>query len=343
MVESFIEGVFLDSTSNSIKNTSEILFHSVSRKLVEEIHLILLNMGVVSYIRHKKSTHEVYVPAIESKKLIEINILKESIFNRVRKNITNSKKIKTSYDIVPISYEELEFIKNNTHWKSNGTIRKHLSSNKKWIGREILRKHINLVESDNYLLDILKERVNNQKYYAPIKNIEIKEKEVEMYDFTVNKTHEYTVNGIRTHNCTLYGDMNGGLAPLSDLYKMEVYELARYYNEFHNKELIPQTIIDKAPSAELAPGQEDTDNLPPYPLLDARLKVFLEGERAYKEKFYEIMKIQNGMSASDYHEIDRMVMKNEFKRKQAPITIKVHEKAFGIGRRVPIVHKWKGI
>lgn len=142
--------------------------------------------------------------------------------------------------------------------------------------------------------------------------------------------------------CTLYGDMNGGLAPLSDLYKMEVYELARYYNQLHNKELIPQAIIDKAPSAELAPGQEDTDSLPPYPLLDARLKVFLEGEKAYGEKFYEILKTQNEMSASDYHQIDHMVMKNEFKRKQAPITIKIHEKAFGIGRRVPIVHKWKG-
>jgi len=342
LVKPFIEGVFLDSTSNGNKNTSEILYHSVSYKLVEKLHLILLNLGVVSYIRSRKNLHEVYIPAIESEKLLNFKILKKSIANRLYNNTKNTKKIKTSYDVVPITHCELSHIKDNTHWKVNGTIRRHLNKNSKWIGRSILKKFLDTIKNKSDITVALEDRIKSKTYYAAIKKLETVETEVEMFDFTVEKDHEYTVNGVKTHNCTIYGDMNGGLAPLSDLYKMEVYELARYYNEFHNKELIPESIINKAPSAELAPGQEDTDNLPPYPLLDARLKVFIEGREAYREDWAEILRVQNQMSASDYHQIGRMVRRNEFKRNQAPITLKIHEKAFGIGRRIPIVQKWQG-
>ncbi|MBO1925738.1 NAD(+) synthase [Staphylococcus epidermidis] len=78
--------------------------------------------------------------------------------------------------------------------------------------------------------------------------------------------------------CTLYGDTNGGLGLLGDLYKTEVFELSRHINEYAGRELIPQAIIDKPPSAELAPGQKDEDNLPPYAVLDEILKWHIEGQ-----------------------------------------------------------------
>ena len=79
--------------------------------------------------------------------------------------------------------------------------------------------------------------------------------------------------------CTLYGDTNGGLGLIGDLYKTEVFALARHVNEAAGRELIPQAIIDKPPSAELAPDQLDTDSLPPYPVLDEVLKLLIEGQR----------------------------------------------------------------
>lgn len=79
--------------------------------------------------------------------------------------------------------------------------------------------------------------------------------------------------------CTLYGDTNGGLGLIGDLYKTEVFALSRHVNEQAGRELIPQAIIDKEPSAELAPGQRDVDSLPPYPVLDEVLKLLIEGER----------------------------------------------------------------
>jgi len=140
--------------------------------------------------------------------------------------------------------------------------------------------------------------------------------------------------------CTLYGDMAGGMAPISDLYKMEVYAVAKYINELAGTAVIPQAILDKEPSAELAPGQKDTDNLPPYPILDAILKLNIEGELlGEKEKFacQEIVRFNQ-----DYAEKTlRLMTGAEFKRRQAAIGIKMHQKAFGYGRRVPIAQKWR--
>ena len=85
--------------------------------------------------------------------------------------------------------------------------------------------------------------------------------------------------------CTLYGDTNGGLGLIGDLYKTEVFALSRHVNEAAGRELIPQAIIDKEPSAELAPGQRDTDSLPPYPVLDEILKLLIEGRRLAPAEF----------------------------------------------------------
>lgn len=121
---------------------------------------------------------------------------------------------------------------------------------------------------------------------------------------------------------TLYGDMNGGLMPLGDLLKTEVYELARHYNKEY--ELIPKEIITRPPSAELAPGQVDEDTLPPYSQLDPVVEKFVEG------------------FSSPRGALDKRVMKalflSEFKRWQSPPVLKVSEHAFGMGRRLPIAH-----
>ncbi len=133
--------------------------------------------------------------------------------------------------------------------------------------------------------------------------------------------------------CTLYGDMAGGLAVIADVPKIMVYELARYVNRAGER--IPQACLDKPPSAELRPNQTDQDSLPPYEILDAILKDYIEEalsaqEIAEKHQF-DLDLVRNTI---------RMVAGAEYKRQQAPPTLKVTAKAFGMGRRYPIVQKY---
>lgn len=131
---------------------------------------------------------------------------------------------------------------------------------------------------------------------------------------------------------TLYGDMAGGLSVLGDVYKMQVYALANYLNK--DKEVIPQNIIQKPPSAELREGQKDSDSLPEYPLLDKVLYQYIERRQGPKEI------IGMGMEKSLVDRVLRLVNTNEYKRNQFCPIIRVSSKAFGIGRRVPIVGKY---
>lgn len=131
---------------------------------------------------------------------------------------------------------------------------------------------------------------------------------------------------------TLYGDMAGGLGVLGDLYKMQVYALARYINR--NGEIIPQNIIDKAPSAELRPGQKDSDSLPDYAVLDAVLYQYIERRQGPNEI------IAQGFDAAVVHRALKLTNMNEYKRNQFCPIIRVSPKAFGVGRRVPIVGKY---
>jgi NAD+ synthetase len=135
--------------------------------------------------------------------------------------------------------------------------------------------------------------------------------------------------------CTLYGDMNGGLAPISDIYKMEVFELAKYYNVLHKKEIIPNIIITKPPSAELAPDQKDTDNLPPYEILDIILHRYIHDSM---NDLVDYSKIDKKI----IEKVKKMVDRAEYKRRQAPPTIRVHTKAWGAGRRIPIAQQYVG-
>ncbi len=131
---------------------------------------------------------------------------------------------------------------------------------------------------------------------------------------------------------TLYGDMAGGLGVLGDCYKLQVYELAKYINR--DKEIIPHHIITKAPSAELRPGQKDSDSLPEYAVLDKLLYQYIEQARGPEE-----IKAA-GFEASLVDRVLKMVNVNEYKRNQFCPIIRVSPKAFGVGRRVPIVGKY---
>lgn len=131
---------------------------------------------------------------------------------------------------------------------------------------------------------------------------------------------------------TLYGDMAGGLGVLGDLYKVQVYTLARYINR--NSEIIPVNIIDKAPSAELRDGQKDSDSLPEYDVLDPILYQYIERRQGPKDI------ISQGFDEALVTRILRMVNMNEYKRNQFCPIIRVSPKAFGVGRRMPIVGKY---
>ena len=131
---------------------------------------------------------------------------------------------------------------------------------------------------------------------------------------------------------TLYGDMAGGLGVLGDCYKMQVYALAKYINR--NKEIIPDNIINKAPSAELRPNQKDSDSLPDYSVLDKILYQYIERRQGPTE-----IKAQ-GFDAALVDRTLKMVNNNEYKRNQFCPIIRISPKAFGVGRRVPIVGKY---
>jgi len=137
--------------------------------------------------------------------------------------------------------------------------------------------------------------------------------------------------------CTLYGDTNGGLAVIGDVLKTDVYEMARLFNR--EQELIPRPIIDKPPSAELAPGQLDQQSLPPYEKLDPILKSYFEEKQSPDEI------IAAGHHADLVYEVLNRVESpaNEFKRRQLPPTLIISRNAIGIGRRRPISHRYRRV
>jgi NAD+ synthase (glutamine-hydrolysing) len=135
---------------------------------------------------------------------------------------------------------------------------------------------------------------------------------------------------------TLYGDLAGGFALIKDVYKTDVFRLARWLNERSGRELIPRSIIDRAPSAELRADQLDEDSLPPYPKLDRVLEAYVELDRSREELS------QDGF---DIDVVDRalsMIDRAEYKRRQAPPGVKLRPKAFGRDRRTPITNRWPG-
>jgi NAD+ synthase (glutamine-hydrolysing) len=145
---------------------------------------------------------------------------------------------------------------------------------------------------------------------------------------------------------TLYGDTNGGLGPIGDLYKTEVFALTAYLNKVAGQDLIPVNILTKAPSAELAPGQQDSDSLPPYPVLDEILKWHIEGTRLPTDEcdtasafVSSLCKNPEGLAL--VNRILGLVAKSEYKRLQSPPIIRVRARAFGSGRQMPLTAKYE--
>ncbi len=135
---------------------------------------------------------------------------------------------------------------------------------------------------------------------------------------------------------TLYGDMAGGFALLKDVYKTDVYRLARHLNERAGRDLIPASTIERAPSAELKPDQRDEDSLPPYSELDEVLEAYVELDSSVEEL------TTNGFDPDVVERAVAMIDRAEYKRRQAPPGVKLRPKAFGRDRRVPITNRWRG-
>jgi NAD+ synthase (glutamine-hydrolysing) len=134
---------------------------------------------------------------------------------------------------------------------------------------------------------------------------------------------------------TLYGDMAGGFALLKDVFKTDVFRLARYLNERTGRELIPQSVIDRAPSAELRADQLDEDSLPPYPELDKVLAGYVEEDRTLEELS------SDGFDVDVVERAVKLIDRAEYKRRQAPPGVRLRSKAFGRDRRTPITNRWR--
>jgi len=135
---------------------------------------------------------------------------------------------------------------------------------------------------------------------------------------------------------TLYGDMAGGFAAIKDVPKALVYELVRRRNERAGRELVPASVLERAPSAELRPDQLDSDSLPPYELLDRVLEAYVERDQGREEM------VAAGMPAEVVDEVTRMVDRAEYKRRQAAPGLRITPKAFGRDRRLPITNRFSG-
>ncbi len=186
-------------------------------------------------------------------------------------------------------------------------------------------------------LDLLEPAFKNMPKNITEENIQARIRSIYLMSFTNKFGYLLLTTGNKSEMavgyCTLYGDMSGGLAVIADVYKTDVYKIVNYINR--DVEIIPQEIIDKAPSAELKHEQKDEDSLPPYHLLDRILKMYLEDNMELRE-ISEIIGDDNVV-----RDILRLVDLNEFKRKQAAPALRVSKKAFGFGRRYPIVQGWR--
>jgi NAD+ synthase (glutamine-hydrolysing) len=129
--------------------------------------------------------------------------------------------------------------------------------------------------------------------------------------------------------------MSGGFAVIKDVVKTDVYALCRYKNEVSGREIFPRRVLEKAPSAELRPGQKDTDTLPSYEILDPILQAYVERDESPEEI------IQRGFRRETVEWVIRNVDRNEYKRRQAPPGVKITQRAFGKDRRMPITNGYK--
>ena len=185
--------------------------------------------------------------------------------------------------------------------------------------------------------EMLSPKFKNKLARVTVENIQARIRGVYLMAFSNNDNYLVLTTGNKSElavgYCTLYGDMSGSLAVIADVYKSDIYRIAKFINK--KKEIIPKEILSKAPSAELSHNQKDEDDLPPYALLDKILKMYLEENKEY----YEINAVIRNPKI--VKKVLRMVDINEFKRRQAAPALRVSRKAFGYGRRYPIVQGWR--
>lgn len=185
--------------------------------------------------------------------------------------------------------------------------------------------------------ELLETNFKNPLKKLTLENIQARIRGVFLMAFSNNDNQLVLTTGNKSElavgYCTLYGDMSGSLAVIADVYKSDLYKIANFINK--NTEIIPNEIITKHPSAELSPNQKDQDDLPPYELLDKILKMYLEENKEFDE-INSIIK-----DGELVNKVLRLVDLNEFKRRQAAPALRVSRKAFGNGRRYPIVQGWR--
>ena len=186
-------------------------------------------------------------------------------------------------------------------------------------------------------LELLSSNFKHPLKKITAENIQARIRGVYLMAFSNNENQLVLTTGNKSElavgYCTLYGDMSGSLAIIADVYKSDLYKIARFTNR--EEEIIPNEIISKPPSAELSPNQKDQDDLPPYDLLDKILKMYLEENKEFDE-INAIIKDKEVVN-----KVLRLVDLNEFKRRQAAPALRVSRKAFGYGRRYPIVQGWR--
>ncbi len=213
-----------------------------------------------------------------------------------------------------------------------------VTDSQKLIGKlGISSENISIQPVVDKVLDVLRDSFNGQKENITEENLQSRIRG--LYLMALSNKHGYLLcttgnkSEIATGYATLYGDMCGAIAVIGDLYKTQVYKLAEFINR--SEEIIPVEIIEKAPSAELRPDQKDQDSLPEYELLDRILKMYLEEQK-------EMNEISEAIGNNEVvKKVLRLVDLNEFKRKQAAPVLRVSTKAFGYGRRYPIVQGWR--
>jgi len=202
---------------------------------------------------------------------------------------------------------------------------------------------VKILETEHYLINItsayetmlcsLEQPFNDNSFGLTQENIQARLRGMTLMALSNKKGHILLNTTNKSEMAvgygTLYGDMCGGLSVIGDLYKTQVYSLCRYINSISS--LIPYSIINKAPSAELRPGQKDSDSLPEYEILDSILYGLIEERKSGKEL------IQAGFNAAVVKRVIKLLNSSEYKRRQAPPVIRLSSKAFGPGRRMPVV------
>ncbi len=292
-------------------------------------------------------TNQNYDPIVESEKCFEDEVLNSLIFGlrdyckklKFKKLLLGlsggiDSALTAFIAVKALGKENVHVVLMPSKYSSKGSI----DDSKKLIKNlGISSNNVSIQPPVDSILKILKNPFKGKIKGITEENIQARIRGIYLMAFANNGNYMLLATGNKSElavgYCTLYGDMAGGLAVIGDVYKTQVYQIANYINR--NKEIIPQEIIDKAPSAELRFDQKDEDSLPPYELLDMILKMYLEENKEFNQIADTIG--QKTIVAK----VLKLVDINEFKRKQAAPVLRVSSKAFGYGRRYPIVQGWR--